>query len=58
MKEEYWKKFMTTGGLQIIFLTKQKSAARKGRRNRQELESGESDCFDRDGAFYGTGWRV
>ena len=22
------------------------------------VRSGESDCFDRDGAFHGTGWRV
>lgn len=63
MKEEYWEQFMTTGRIADYLSYKAESGSSESRCLEEQKEqagviSGESDCFDRDGAFNGTGWRV
>ena len=68
MKEEYWEQFMTTGRIADYLSYKAESGNSKDglgtdccleeQKEQAGVRSGESDCFDRDGAFNGTGWRV
>ena len=61
MEERYWKQFMLTGKVEDYLLYRQeqrKEAANETRNTYKWGIESESDCFDRDGAFHGTGWRV
>lgn len=54
---------MTTGRIADYLSYKAESGSSESRCLEEQKEqagvrSGESDCFDRDGAFHGTGWRV
>lgn len=54
---------MTTGRIADYLSYKAESGSSESRCLEEQKEqagvrSGESDCFDRDGAFNGTGWRV
>ena len=57
------EQFMTTGRIADYLSYKAESGSSESRCLEEQKEqagvrSGESDCFDRDGAFNGTGWRV
>ncbi len=63
MKEEYWQQFMTTGHIAdyLSYKAEKKDSEDHGpaeQKKQAGVRSGESDCFDRDGAFDSTGWRV
>lgn len=58
MKEEYWEQFMTTGRIADYLSYKAESRCLEEQKEQAGVRLGESDCFDRDGAFHGTGWRV
>ena len=63
MKEEYWEQFMTTGRIADYLSYKAESGSSESRCLEEQKEqavvrSDESDCFDRDGTFNGTSWRV
>ena len=56
MEEKYWEQFMRTGGLTDYLEYKMEMYGHTGEQNAGE--SVESDCIDRNGAFYNTDWRV
>lgn len=60
MKEEYWEQFMTTGRIADYLSYKAESGSSESRCLEEQKEqagvrSGESDCFDRDGAVRSAG---
>ncbi len=61
MEKEYWQQFTSTGKVEdyLSYRMEQKSGAsglNKERNN--EVGNRESDCTDRNGTVYSSGWRV
>ncbi|GAA0802453.1 hypothetical protein DWX43_12770 [Clostridium sp. AF19-22AC] len=61
MEKEYWQQFTSTGKVEdyLSYRMEQKSGTsglNKERNN--EVGNRESDCTDRNGTVYSSGWRV
>ncbi len=66
MEEKYWEKFIMTGKVEDYLSYKMEQNRTKSTGSAKEIkqaekagvEVSESDCFNRNGAFRGTGGRI
>ncbi len=64
MERNCWEKFLATGKIEDYLSYKMKfgTSERDPEKGRTKEETGagksESNCFNRDGAFYGADWRI